>query len=108
MVVPPTEQLGGPAPGGNGGGDEVLVSVRVEREEVCAIHPAPDEWMQEMILYKKHGNTPNDSTRARKVVAMAPSYQIIDDNLFKLSFGGPRRRAGGTLFIISSLTSINE
>nr|GLL47344.1 hypothetical protein Itr_chr14CG20920 [Ipomoea trifida] len=68
MVVPPTEQLGGPAPGGNGGGDEVLVSVRIEREEVCAIHPAPDEWMQEMILYQKHGNTPNDSTRARKVV----------------------------------------
>nr|GLL27160.1 uncharacterized protein LOC109157006 [Ipomoea trifida] len=79
MVVPPTEQLGGPAPRGNGGGDEVLVSVRIEREEVCAIHPAPDEWMQEMILYQKHGNTPNDSTRARKVVAMAPSYQIIDD-----------------------------
>nr|GLL49666.1 uncharacterized protein LOC109171091 [Ipomoea trifida] len=30
MVVPPTEQPGGTAPGGNGGGDEVLVSVRAE------------------------------------------------------------------------------
>nr|GMD70612.1 uncharacterized protein LOC109171091 [Ipomoea batatas] len=30
MVVPPTEQPGGPAPGRNGGGDEVLVSVRAE------------------------------------------------------------------------------
>nr|GLL31264.1 hypothetical protein Itr_chr07CG07230 [Ipomoea trifida] len=55
MVVPPTEQPGGPAPGGNGGGDEALVSVWIEREEVCAIHPASDEWMQEMILYKNTG-----------------------------------------------------
>nr|GMC71995.1 hypothetical protein Iba_chr03bCG7740 [Ipomoea batatas] len=29
-IVPPTEQPGGPTPGGNGGGDEVLVSVRAE------------------------------------------------------------------------------
>ncbi|XP_031124269.1 uncharacterized protein K02A2.6-like [Ipomoea triloba] len=64
----------------------------IEREEVCAIHSTPDEWMNEMILYKKHKTTSNDSTRARRVVNMAPSYQIIDDNLFKLSFGRPLLR----------------
>ncbi|XP_019160438.1 PREDICTED: uncharacterized protein LOC109157006 [Ipomoea nil] len=65
---------------------------RIGKDEVLAITPPPDEWMQEMTRYKEQGLTPHDPQRARKIVAMAPSYRMIEGRLFKISFGGPMLR----------------
>ncbi|XP_019175767.1 PREDICTED: uncharacterized protein LOC109171093 [Ipomoea nil] len=64
----------------------------IGKDEVLAVIPSPDEWMQEMIRYKEQSLAPHEPQRARKIVSMAPSYRMVEGRLFKLSFGRPMLR----------------
>lgn len=64
----------------------------IERDQVLAILRAEDEWMNEIILYKIHGVTPDDPLRKKKVLAMATSYRMVEGKLYKTSFGRPLLR----------------
>ncbi|XP_019150374.1 PREDICTED: uncharacterized protein LOC109147193 [Ipomoea nil] len=80
----------------------------IKKDKVLAVMPALDEWMQEMIHYKEQCLTPQDPLRARKIMAMAPSYRIIEGKLFKLSFGGPMLRCLTRAEVDKVITEIHE
>lgn len=63
-----------------------------EWDHVLAILPAEDEWMNEVILFKTHGTTPDYPLQKRKMLAKVPSYKLVGGRLYKTSFGGPLLR----------------
>lgn len=59
----------------------------IERDEVLTILPAEDKLMNELIPYKTHRTKPNPLQK-KKVLAIAPSYQMVERQLYKISFRG--------------------
>ncbi|XP_031112204.1 uncharacterized protein LOC116016181 [Ipomoea triloba] len=63
--------------------------------DVIEVHPVeigePD-WMYDLKNYIANGTLPDDSSRAKKVKLRAPRFQLVDDRLYKRSYGGPLLR----------------
>ncbi|XP_031090852.1 uncharacterized protein LOC115995842 [Ipomoea triloba] len=50
------------------------------------------DWMYNLKNYIANGTLPDDSSRAKKVKLRAPRFQLVDDRLYKRSYGGPLLR----------------
>ncbi|XP_031120434.1 uncharacterized protein LOC116023572 [Ipomoea triloba] len=50
------------------------------------------DWMYDLKNYIANGTLPDDSSRAKKVKLRAPCFQLVDDRLYKRSYGGPLLR----------------
>lgn len=80
--------------------DHIAQMCRVEEVErpttevlsVCSVGvdqvPAPS-WIDLLKDYILEGNLPEDNKEAAKIKRRAPSFELVDDRLYKRSFGGP-------------------
>ncbi|XP_031106927.1 uncharacterized protein LOC116011589 [Ipomoea triloba] len=60
--------------------------------EVQPVEIGEPDWMYDLKNYITNGTLPDDSSRAKKVKLRAPRFQLVDDRLYKRSYGGPLLR----------------
>ncbi|XP_031120385.1 uncharacterized protein LOC116023521 [Ipomoea triloba] len=60
--------------------------------EVRPVEIGEPDWMYDLKNYIANGTLPDDSSRAKKVKLRAPRFQLVDDRLYKRSYGGPLLR----------------
>ena len=56
---------------------------------VCSIVEADPNWMHEIVKYLQTGELPRDEKHAHKVCVQAARFTLINDSLYRRSFGGP-------------------
>ena len=56
---------------------------------VCSIAEADPNWMHEIVKYLQTGELPRDEKHAHKVCVQAARFTLINDSLYRRSFGGP-------------------
>ncbi|RVW36403.1 hypothetical protein CK203_083825 [Vitis vinifera] len=56
---------------------------------VCSIAEADPNWMHEIVKYLQTGELPRDEKHAHKVRVQAARFTLINDSLYRRSFGGP-------------------
>ena len=72
----------------------VLVSVHLQTTSSIAVAPVYNTsetsvgWIHEIETYLQTGDLPEESKRAHKIRVQATRFTLIEDNLYKRSFGG--------------------
>ncbi|XP_031096962.1 uncharacterized protein LOC116001213 [Ipomoea triloba] len=72
---------------------EIVDMPSTETLVISAVFPlevrTPDDWIEELVKYITQAELPNDPEKAAKIKRRAPTYVILDGQLYKKSFGGP-------------------
>ncbi|XP_031106229.1 uncharacterized protein LOC116010872 [Ipomoea triloba] len=72
---------------------EIVDMPSTETLVIAAVFPlevrTPDDWIEELVKYITQAELPNDPKKAAKIKRRAPTYVILDGQLYKKFFGGP-------------------
>ncbi|XP_031095229.1 uncharacterized protein LOC115999523 [Ipomoea triloba] len=71
---------------------EEAVAPCIDSFEVEPVGVEQDPWITDLKEYLQDGKMPEEEDRARKVRLRAPRFQIVDDRLYRRSYGGPLMR----------------
>ncbi|XP_031124271.1 uncharacterized protein LOC116026985 [Ipomoea triloba] len=71
---------------------EELSTACIDVLPVAPVDDDVDEWITDLRLYLETGTLPENGQRARKVKLRAPRFQIVDNRLYRRSYGGPLMR----------------
>ena len=58
-------------------------------EPVCRTNEANSGWMHDIVKYLKTGELPEEEKQAHRLRIQAPRFTLINDQLYRRSFGGP-------------------
>ncbi|XP_031095094.1 uncharacterized protein LOC115999381 [Ipomoea triloba] len=71
---------------------EELQTACVDALPVIPVNTETDDWITDLRSYLETGTLPENEQRARKVKLRAPRFQIVDNRLYRRSYGGPLMR----------------
>ncbi|XP_031099667.1 uncharacterized protein LOC116003866 [Ipomoea triloba] len=71
---------------------EEAVAPCINALEIEPVNEEQDLWITDLKEYLQDGKIPNEADRARKVKLRAPRFQVVDDRLYRRSYGGPLMR----------------
>ncbi|XP_031096999.1 uncharacterized protein LOC116001249 [Ipomoea triloba] len=71
---------------------EELSTACIDVLPVAPVEADADEWISDLRLYLETGTLPENDQKARKVKLHAPRFHIVDNRLYRRSYGGPLMR----------------
>ncbi|XP_031106129.1 uncharacterized protein LOC116010757 [Ipomoea triloba] len=71
---------------------EEAIAPCIDTLEVEPVGAEQDPWITDLKEYLQDGKMPEEADRARKVRLRAPRFQVVDDRLYRRSYGGPLMR----------------
>lgn len=64
------------------------IADEIKREWIFQIG-SQGNWMEELREYLKNGTLPEDPVKVKRLLARAPRFTLLENELYKRSFGGP-------------------